>query len=48
MPEVVDDEIKCLVRATCDSRGSNFILVEDFERVFRDQTELYLPFRKFG
>ena len=48
MPEVVDDEIKRLVRATCDSRGSNFILVEDFERVFRDQTELYLPFRKFG
>lgn len=48
MPEVVDVEIRRLVRATCDARGGNFIPVEDFERVFRHQTESYLPFSKFG
>ena len=43
-----DEEVKRLVRSTCDARGRDYIAVEDFERVFRQQTESYLPFKRFG
>ena len=48
MPEVEEEEIKRLVRSTCDAKGKNYIPIEDFERVFKEQTDSYLPFKHFG